>query len=219
MIFPKDENVFKTFNSNEDIEAIIDEDFPLLLPIAKSIATQILTNPGGIFTTIKTSPWYYKDFITIIGDAAHGFYPFFGQGASSAFGDCMQIISLLDSIGPSWEKIFPLYQEARKKHMDNLGELSKKGLLRYMRNKRADYDAIFEKLEAVAHTYVPQYIQSPVYQVVMNNPANTADYVSRHNKQRKIAKWLGVPFLTSVLTICVFVYEIVYTNINKKKRV
>ena len=207
LIFPKDRKEFVSLQSASSITKLIRNDFPLLQPIENEIAEQLLQNPDGTFVTIHTDPWYYKDFITVIGDAAHGFYPFFGQGTSAAFGDCLALCNLLDSNGDKWGKIFPRYQEARKRHMDSLGELSKKALMRYQRNKRADYDSIYDKLEHVAHSLSPKRIQPPVFIPVMEDPKNTDDYVIRAHKQRALAKWFGIPLAVTVLTGIVALYE------------
>lgn len=207
LIYPDNKDAFKTFHTTKIIKEFIANDFPLFLPIANDLAEQILANPTGIFATIHTDPWYYKDFITLVGDAAHGFYPFFGQGTSAAFADCMQLITLVDKYGPSWDTIFPLYQNDRKIHMDALGELSKKGIYRYARHKRADYSVIYETLESLAHSFIPKLIQAPIYRPVMSDPAHTAFHVEKHTRQRKIAKRLGIPVLVTAVTGCVALYE------------
>ena len=53
--------------------------------------------------------------MAIIGDAAHGFYPFFGQGVSAAFGDCMELVKLVDRYGTNWEKFFLSLSNGTKK--------------------------------------------------------------------------------------------------------
>lgn len=207
LIYPKDKKAFATLETPTQIKNFIEEDFPHFVPIQNSIIEQFLENPVGSFVTIHTDPWYYKDFIAIVGDAAHGFYPFFGQGTTAAFGDCMALVELIDKNNSDWNKIFPLYQEKRKKHMDTLGELSKEGLIRYMRNKRADFESIYNKLESLGHGLFPQYIQPPVFQQVTDNPGKTADYVERHTKQRKIAKRIGISLLVVTLTGMVALVE------------
>lgn len=207
LIFPKDKSAFEKLQSEEAIKELVQNDFPLLLPIYKNLAEQIMINPVGGFVTIKTDPWYYKDFITIVGDAAHAFYPFFGQGTSAAFGDCMQLVNLIDQYGTDWGKILPLYQKARKRHMDSLGELSKEALMRYARNKRADYATIYDFLEAVGHKILPKYIHPPVLSPVMNDPEHTDDYVNNSKKQRALAKRFGFSLFVSLLTKTVALYE------------
>ncbi|HSX10003.1 MAG TPA: NAD(P)/FAD-dependent oxidoreductase [Candidatus Saccharimonadales bacterium] len=200
LVYPKNKKAFETLTSEKAIKKLIDEDFPNLSSISKEIAEQLIENPVGSFVTIHTNPWIYKDFITLIGDAAHGFYPFFGQGTSAAFGDCMQLVTIIDQYAPNWNKVFKTYQEKRQRHMDALGELSKEGLMRYMRNKRADFDAIYDKLEAMGNEKFPNFIKGPIFQSVINDPAHTADYVDAHNKQRKIAQKIGISLMVKTLT-------------------
>lgn len=207
LIFPKDKNEFNILKSESAIKKILKEDFPILQPIQNNIVSQLLENPVGRFVTIHTDPWYYKDFMALIGDSAHACFPFFGQGTTAAFGDCMALIELVDRYGSDWMKIFPLYQEARKKHMDMLGELSKEGMNSYMRHKRADFESIYNKLESVGHGLFPKYIKPPVFQQISENPGKTADYVEQHNKQRKIANRVGVSFAVLLLTGMVAVME------------
>lgn len=216
LIYPNDKKALNEINSFNRVTELLRNDFPLLLPFAKELSSQLLQNPVGNFVTIHTDPWYYKDFMTVVGDAAHGFYPFFGQGTSAAFGDCMQLVSLIDKYGTDWEKIFPLYQEARKKHMDALGELSKVGLQRYGRNKRADYEAIYDKLEAVGHEFLPSFIGQSVISAVMNDPEHTADYVEQMRMKRNRAKKIGIPLIVRALTGMVAIYENLQKNLFKE---
>jgi kynurenine 3-monooxygenase len=208
LIYPKDKNVFDLLKTQKSLEDVITDNFPHLHPIQKDIASQLLENPTGRFVTIHTDPWYYKDFVTLMGDAAHGFYPFFGQGTTAAFGDAMKLVELVDEHGPDWEKIFPLYQEARKRHMDALGELSKDALMRYMRSKRADARFIYDELEAVGHSILPKFVKPPVSHQVMENPDFTADYVAENKQQRKRANTIGVSLAVALLTGMVALYEL-----------
>lgn len=212
LIYPKDNKDLSALTSAIDIKKLIQEDFPILLPIVEDLAEQLTTNPIGNYVTIHTEPWYYKDFMTVIGDGAHGFYPFFGQGTSAAFGDGLTIVTLIDQYGDDWSKIFPLYQKIRKEHMDALGELSKEGLTRYARNRRADYDAIYDKLEMVGNSLLPKYIHPPTLIPVMNDPANTATYVANTKKQRKIAKRLGVSLFVSTVKHLIAIRESLQGN-------
>lgn len=207
LIYPKDKKSLASLTSLQTVQDLLREDFPRFLPFAEELTEQLISNPVGGFVTIHTDPWYYKDFMAVVGDAAHGFYPFFGQGTSAAFGDGMQLVNLIDKYGPDWGKIFPLYQASRKRHMDALGELSKEGLMRYARNKRADFESIYDQLEFIGHKFLPKYIHPPLTSPVMNDPEHTADYVENTKRQRKKAKRVGIPLAIAMLTKVVAVYE------------
>jgi kynurenine 3-monooxygenase len=207
LVFPKNTDNSIALNSANEIEKFFTQNFPELLPGLDEITTSLLGNPNGNFSTIHTDPWYYKDFITLVGDAAHGFYPFFGQGTSAAFGDCMALIELIDRYGSDWSKIFPIYQEKRKKHMDTLGELSKDVLSKYLRYKKADFDAIYDKLELMAYHLFPKVIHKPLSQAINTDPAHAADYQQIHLRQRTIAKRLGISFIVAFMSIIIGEYE------------
>jgi len=207
IIYPNDKSALLALSTQNSLKKLISNEFPHLVPIQDSIIQQILENPVGSFVTIHTDPWYYKDFITLVGDSAHGFYPFFGQGTTAGFSDSMQLVKFIDKFGPDWEKIFTQYQKIQKRHMDSLGELSKQALKIYARNKRADFDVIYNKLEEVGHHFFPEHIKPPVFQQVTDNPEKTADYVDTHDKQRRMAKVLGISLLVLLMTGSVKIIE------------
>ncbi len=208
MTLPKEKGKdYAALNSATAIKRLITDQFPDLLPALPAITDSLLQNPEGNFVTIHTNPWFYKDFMVIVGDAAHAFNPFFGQGTSAAFGDCLTLVGLMDKYGTDWEKIFPRYQEARKKHMDILGDLSKKGFSRYRRHKRADYEIIYEHFDMVLHKILPQYFQPSIYEQITKNPGQTAEIMDQHQKQRKMTKIIGGSILVAAVTGAVALQE------------
>jgi len=212
LVFPKND-FSQMLDSKQGINVFFKKNFPDLLPAIDEIISSILESPDGNFATIQTNPWYYKNFIAIIGDAAHGFYPFFGQGTSAAFDDCIEIIKLLDKYGPDWGKIFPLYQNKRKKHTDVLGDLSKEVILKYLRYKKGDFEAIYDKLENEAYKFLPKFIQPPLSQSIIADPAHAAYYKEKYLKQKKVSKKTGISILVASLVGLVTLYELV----NKRK--
>lgn len=201
MMLPKEKGKgFDALTSAKSIKAFVAKHFPAMMPIIPTIRDGILQYPEGSFVMVHTDPWYYKDFMVILGDAAHGFFPFFGQGMSAAFGDGLALIRLIDTHGDDWGKIFPLYQETRKRHMDAMGDLSKEGLARYRRNKIADYDVVCDKLELMLHRLMPKYIQPPIFLSIATDPDHTADYVEKYRKQKRILNAFGFSLLAHTLT-------------------
>lgn len=190
-----------------DIDSFFKSNFLDFLPVLADISPQLMDNPAGNFATIHTHPWYYKDFMAIIGDAAHGFYPFFGQGTTAAFEDCMTIIKLIEKYGEDWSKIFRSYQEKRKIHTDALGQLSKEVLNKYLRYKKADFDAVYDKLELAAYKAFPNFIHKPLSMAIITDPANAADYRNSHLKRKKIAKTIGISSFIAFTVILLGLYE------------
>jgi len=200
LILPKNEtHGFSTLTDDATIKEFITKHFPELSLAIPAISKAVQRNPESHFITMSTSHWYYKNFIAILGDAAHAFLPFYGQGISTAFADCIKLAELMDKHGNDWGRIFPIYQRARKKHTDVLGNLSKESFIRYTRTKKADYSAIYDKLEFMAHQIISR-IQPPLYVSVSKDPAHAADHLKRYKRQRKFAKSIGVPILVHAIT-------------------
>jgi len=200
LILPKNETQgFSTLTDDTTIKEFFAKHFPELSPAVPFISKAVQRNPESHFITMSTSHWYYKNFIAILGDAAHAFLPFYGQGISTAFADCISLVELIDKHGDDWGRIFPLYQRARKRHTDVLGNLSKESFTRYTRTKKADYSAIYDRLEFMAHQLISR-IQPPLYVSVSKDPAHAADHFKKYQRQRKFAKSIGVPLVVHAIT-------------------
>jgi kynurenine 3-monooxygenase len=215
-ILPKDQKTgFASLTTPGQIKRFVAEQFPTLIPALPVITQALLTNPTGSLVSIYTSPWYYKDFMVLLGDSSHGFLPFYGMGMSVAFGDCLEFVRLLDKYGSNWGKIFPLYQESRKKHTDVIANLSKESFLRFRRHKKADYSAVYDRFESILYKLFPKYFPTELFVLVAADPDHSADSLARHNKQRKIAKYLGVPLLVGATTGAVRLVELASTLPHK----
>lgn len=206
LVTPKDVEK-NPFSSATTIKKFFAENFPDLLPAIKEITEALLINPDGNFATIHTDPWYYKDFIALLGDAAHGFYPFFGQGTSAAFGDGMLLAKLIDQYGSDWNKVFSAYQQTRKQHMDVLGDLSKEVMLKYFRYRKADFTAIYDALENGLYKLFPKMLYPPLSFSLLTDPEHSYTHWKNHRKQRKIARWLGISLFVILVTSAVSYYE------------
>lgn len=206
---------FAALTTKSAIKKYISEQFPLLLPALSQITDAILKNPEGNLVTIHTSPWYYKDFIAILGDSAHAFYPFFGQGVSAAFGDCMELIRLVDRYPNTWTQKFAIYEKNRKIHMDTLGELSKAGLTVYRRDKRAMYTMIQDHIDTILHRLLPQFFNPPIFTSIAHNPGKTADHYTMHRQQQRRKKLLGISLVAGLATNVIRVHDI-YREITSR---
>lgn len=208
LMLPNDDRTgYSTLKTPASIKKFITINYPHLLPALDIITDTILSSPEGRFTMVHTHPWYYKDFIALIGDSAHGFFPFFGQGISAAFGDCLALDRLVKKYGANWNKIFPLYEQIRKRHMDILGDLSQKAFESYIRSKKADYDAIYNRLENVLHNLFPKYIVSSLFLPIAQNPDRTGNYYDKHERQKRIAKLIGILLFVRLITILIAILE------------
>lgn len=213
LVLPQEKKTgFSSLTNASAIEQFFKANFSSLLPVLPEITQAILESPSNNFVTIYTQPWYYKNFITLIGDAAHGFVPFSGQGMSTAFADGIEFTRLLDTYGPDWEAIFPKYQERLKRHTDVLAHVSKRSFSQYLRYKMADFPTIYNTLEIKLHKLFPQIFHPPTFSLIGDNPLGAADYEMKHAKQRRIARFLGVSLVVSVLTALIGIQETLSKN-------
>ncbi len=196
-------NSFATLISPETIEDYITKHFPDLTLLLPEIINSFLNKPTGNFTTLKTSPWYYKDFMVLIGDSAHAVIPFYGQGVCAAFEDCLNLSELIDSQSairnpkseiPSadWETIFSLYQESRKKNTDILAQLSKDNFLELRDKSRSMFYIFKDKADTLLHRLFPKFWLPPLYVLIAHGTLEYQEAVKIHAKQQRLAKAIGL---------------------------
>ncbi|STX28659.1 kynurenine 3-monooxygenase [Legionella beliardensis] len=89
-----------------------------------NLVEEFFHNPTGNMSTIKCAPWYYQDQCLLIGDAAHGLVPFFGQGMNSAFEDCRIFNETLQQYNDNWADALPAFYQTRKINTDAVAQMS-----------------------------------------------------------------------------------------------
>ena len=93
-------------------------------------------NPNGSLVTIRCAPWYYRDRVCLLGDAAHAVVPFYGQGMNAAFEDCVILDECLEKFPNNREHAFAEYFSRRKENADALADLAIDNFIE-MRDKTA----------------------------------------------------------------------------------
>src|SRR6184192_1171680 len=119
-------------------------------------------NPTGSLVTIRCAPWFYKDKVALVGDAAHAVVPFYGQGMNAAFEDCVVLDECLAEFPDNRERAFAEYFSRRKENADALADLAVENFIE-MRDKTASktfrarkkLDHLLEGL--LPGVYVPLY--------------------------------------------------------------
>lgn len=201
MMLPKNDTLgFASISKAASIKKFFSQEFPVLMPAITSITESLLTLPENHFTWVKTSPWYYRDFMVLLGDAAHGFYPFFGQGTAAAFGDGMEMARLVDHMGSDWEQVFATFQKNRKENTDIIGEMSNNILKLYQRSSKANYGAIYDKLESVMNRVFPKLVKPPLPFLLAHDPDNAAMHEENHRIQRQRLNVIGASFAVAMVT-------------------
>lgn len=118
------ENSFSSLDNAPRIRAFFEKAFPDIAPMVPDVAGDFLNHPVGHMSTVKCAPWHHDDQCLLIGDAAHGLIPFFGQGMNSGFEDCRILNEFLDLYHDDWSRVMPAFYLARKPNTDAVSEMS-----------------------------------------------------------------------------------------------
>jgi kynurenine 3-monooxygenase len=137
---------FATTKTNDDVRQFFEEEFPDAVPLMPGLLGDFRNNPTGSLVTIRCAPWFYRDKVCLVGDAAHAVVPFYGQGMNAAFEDCVVLDECLREFAPATtgssvgeqdrKRAFAEYFRRRKPNADALADLALENFIE-MRDKTA----------------------------------------------------------------------------------
>jgi kynurenine 3-monooxygenase len=127
---------FASTKTDADVRRFFDEEFPDAVPLMPKLLEEFRTNQTGSLVTIRCAPWFYKDKLALVGDAAHAVVPFYGQGMNAAFEDCVVLDECLAEFPEDRHRAFAEYFSRRKENADALADLAVENFIE-MRDKTA----------------------------------------------------------------------------------
>ncbi|HST31189.1 MAG TPA: NAD(P)/FAD-dependent oxidoreductase [Chthoniobacterales bacterium] len=127
---------FATTKTDEDVRRFFDEEFSDAVPLMPDLLQDFKNNPTGSLVTIRCAPWFCRDKVCLVGDAAHAVVPFYGQGMNAAFEDCVVLDECLQEFPEDRNRAFKEYFERRKTNADALADLALGNFIE-MRDKTA----------------------------------------------------------------------------------
>ena len=156
---------FKTTKTDNDVRRFFDDEFPDAVPLMPKLLEEFRSNPTGSLVTIRCAPWYYKDKVALVGDAAHAVVPFYGQGMNAAFEDCVVLDECLAEFPQDRQRAFTEYFARRKENADALADLAIGNFIE-MRDKTASRTfRAKKKLDHLLEAALPG-IYLPLYTMV-----------------------------------------------------
>ena len=152
LFFPfEGEKSFTSIDTKEKVLSFFKEMFPDAVPLMPTLFEDYFLNPPASLATIRCFPWSFEDKLLLLGDAAHGIVPFFGQGMNCGFEDCVVLDHLIPNPSPAgegsqeiWKSVFKKFQELRKPDGDAIAELAVENYIE-MRDKVADPKFLLQK--------------------------------------------------------------------------
>jgi kynurenine 3-monooxygenase len=115
---------FATTKTDDDVRRFFEEEFPDAVSLMPTLLDDFRNNPTGSLVTIRCAPWFYRDKVCLVGDAAHAVVPFYGQGMNAAFEDCVVLDECLEQFPENRERAFTEYFRRRKENADALADLA-----------------------------------------------------------------------------------------------
>jgi kynurenine 3-monooxygenase len=115
---------FATTNTDDEVRRFFDEEFSDAVSLMPSLVEDFRNNPTGSLVTIRCAPWFHRDKVCLVGDAAHAVVPFYGQGMNAAFEDCVVLDESLQDFPHDRERAFAQYFHRRKQNVDALADLA-----------------------------------------------------------------------------------------------
>jgi len=208
LFFPfKGENSFEALDTKEKMLEFFNKMFPDAIPLMPTLVEDYFANPASTLATIRCFPWRFEDKLLLLGDAAHGIVPFFGQGMNCGFEDCVVLDRLINShLSPSlpsregvshpagekeeriWNSIFNKFENQRKPDSDAIAELAIENYIE-MRDKVADPKFLLQKkIEArFSEKYPDKWI--PLYvMVTYRSDMRYSEALAKGKRQEEIMK-------------------------------
>jgi kynurenine 3-monooxygenase len=175
---------FATTKTDGAIRHFFAEEFPDAVPLMPALLDDFKTNPTGSLVTIRCAPWFFKDKVALVGDAAHAVVPFYGQGMNAAFEDCVVLDECLAEFPQDRHRAFAEYFSRRKKNTDALADLAIENFIE-MRDKTAS--RVFRAKKKLDHLlegllpgmYLPLYAMVTFTRLPYSTAAKRARFQDR----------------------------------------
>ncbi len=155
---------FAQLQAPDKIRAFFERIFPDAAPLTPTLIEDFRDNPTSSLVTIRCYPWVKKN-VLLLGDAAHGIVPFYGQGMNAGFEDCRIFNQLLNQFDDDWELACEAFQSHRKPDADAIAQLALDNFVE-MRDLVGTADFLLRKrIEARLHELYPER-WIPLYSMV-----------------------------------------------------
>ena len=145
---------FDEITNDEEIKSFFEAKFPDSIAVVNELEKQFKNSPTSKLATVRSDKWYDGHSTLLLGDAAHGIIPFYGQGMNAGLEDCFLLMELISSM-TSWSEVASSLAASRPKDAAAIAQLSINNFVE-MRDKVADEQFLLQKkIERKIHDLYP----------------------------------------------------------------
>ncbi len=149
----------------DQVPVFFEKNFPDALALMPSLIDDFQSNPSSKLATVYCNPWTWNNQLCLIGDAAHGIVPFYGQGMNAGFEDCTLLAGWINHFQENWSAVFEQFDQSRKINTDAIAHLAIQNFVE-MRDRVADKSFLLRKqIEKGLHRLFPDEYM-PLYSLV-----------------------------------------------------
>jgi kynurenine 3-monooxygenase len=192
------ENSFDSLHTKPALKTYFAGYYPELSPYIESFAAGFVEQRPTVFRTLRCPRWYYQGQCVLIGDAAHAMTIFMGQGINAAFDDCATLAQLLKDNPADYEAAFRRFQQIRKVNTDTMSDISLQRLVELKDKYGSQLFLAKTQLEMLLERRLPKLWLSQ-YTLIVHTLLPYAQGLKRYNRQRFIARLLGLDVATLLL--------------------
>lgn len=183
---------FEQLASRQDVSQFFQDHFPDAVPMIADLEDTFFQNPTGRMITVKSKRWHVDGKVLLMGDAAHGIVPFFGQGMNCGFEDCTIFDELFDDFETDgevdWGGLFAAITRQRVPNTNAIADMAVENFVE-MRDKVGDKNFLMRKaVEKILQTKFPGKYVSRYSLVTFSNVPYTVAMEAGIIQERLLAE-------------------------------
>ncbi|MDB5256242.1 MAG: kynurenine 3-monooxygenase [Chitinophagaceae bacterium] len=146
---------FQELHDEASVMRFFHAHFPDASVLFPDLAKQYFSNPTSFLANVFTDRWAFGEWL-LIGDAAHGIVPFYGQGMNAGFEDCRLLDELLTQHHDHFEVAFQTLCDNRKKDTDAIARLAMDNFIEMRDLVADDHFLLQKKIEGALSKALPE---------------------------------------------------------------
>ncbi|MHC4384248.1 MAG: FAD-dependent oxidoreductase [Planctomycetota bacterium] len=193
-------NSFAAVQTDEDVRLFFETHFPDAVGLMPTLAEDYQRNPIGSLVTVRCAPWFHRDKVVLVGDAAHAIVPFYGQGINAGFEGVVALAECLRQRPSDRQAAFEAYFRQRKVNTDAIADLAVANFLEMRDRVASPGFRLKKKTQRVLHRLLPG-VYTPLYNMVTFTRIPYAEARRRAERAEGALRVVGWVVLIAVLLL------------------